>query len=149
MPGSYRGERVGGHMGKDVAQKGRISCRLPRDRRAGLVSKTRPVNRNGSEVGRKPFLKWPHFSPSGDRTQGGQQKDDRSRSETVISDPNLLTLPTPNDAIQLRLHAAFLLIFGARRRKGSCLTMDTGTALDLDCDVRQARQVREPLLVRA
>jgi hypothetical protein len=136
VPGSYRGQRMGSHMRKDVVQKGRISCRLPPDWGAGLVSKTRPINRNGSEIRREPFLKRPHFSPSGDRAQGGEQKDDRSYTEAVISDPNLLTLPTPNDAIRPRLHAAFL-IFGACPRRGSCLSMDTGTALDLDCDVRQ------------
>ena len=136
MPGSYRGERMGSYMRKDVAQKGRISCRLPRDWRAGLVSETRPVNRNGSEVGREPFLKRPHFSPSGDRTEGGEQKDNRSYSETVISDPYLLTLPTPKDAIRLRRHAAFLTNLRRAPTERSCLTMGTGTALDLDCDVR-------------
>jgi hypothetical protein len=108
VSGSYRGERMGSHIRKDIVQKGRISRRLPRDSRARLVSKTRPVNRNGSVVEREPFLKWPHFLSSGDRAQGGQHKDDRSRAETVISDPNLLTLPTPNDAIRRRLHADFL-----------------------------------------
>jgi hypothetical protein len=111
VPGSYRGEWTANHIRKDVAQKGRISRRLPRDGGTGLVSKTRPVNRNGSEVGRKPFLKRPHFLPSGDRTQGGEQKDDRSHAETVISDADLLILPTPNDAIRTRLHAAFLTNF--------------------------------------
>ena len=110
MPGSYRGERSGSHMGKDVLQKGSISCRSPRDWRAGLVSKTRPINRNGSVVGREPFLKRSHFSPSGDRTQGRKQKDDRSYSEAVISNLNLLSLPTPNDATRLRFHAAFLML---------------------------------------
>ena len=97
-------------MGKDVLQKGRISCRLPRHWRAGLVSKTRPVNGNGSEVRREPFLKRSHFSPSGDRTQGGKQKNDRSYSEAVIPNLNLLSLPTPSDAIRLRLHAVFLML---------------------------------------
>ena len=90
MSGSYRGERTGSYTGQDVLQKGGISSRLPRDWRAGLVSKTRPINRNGGEVGREPFLKRPHFSSRRDRAERGKQKEGRSYSEAVISDPNLL-----------------------------------------------------------
>jgi hypothetical protein len=97
MTSGHCRERVRCDVGHDVLQKRRISCRFPSYWWPRLSSKPGPVYGNGHELGRESVLEWAHFLPSGDRAEGREKQDGRSFSDTIKTDANRLSVPSPSD----------------------------------------------------
>ena len=95
VPRCNDGMRARRHRFENVFQECRISGGCPLNRRARLIAKTRPIDRNRAVIRTQALLQRPHFAPGRDRAQCGQQKHRRPLPIGVKAEVDGVAAPRP------------------------------------------------------